>query len=1219
MAHRQYPAMILASLCLAASAAFAQPAVTIDDIDQADGQATYTHQLLAADMAGLDRLEDEAAEVEGVALHEHRNVHFVSAEEGLRTAHLTYRFDFSDVPYMPKSVAWRDRLTIFPHKSNPSLRIVSEWSVDGEQYQTIQRAESKPDEWVNLGDLSGGEPIDLPDDTRVVYYRVRFEAVGEGSEFVGNTVQWNRTGKNAPLFRAAFELKPVTDQAVDGSLSAAVSYPAEAPHLAGGMAYPRSVTTMDTAEGWRFLGATRGHRGGIEVVEAPRRPGELALRCEATVNHANPDAPRWLTWERPLSPPLNVVDTEEVVFDLYPIDDPIDFQLMVQLGRQRGFGIIPAGWGLVGELEPGRWHTVRIPVKNKRPDIDAFRLTFNSKRHDVPQDRPIRFVIDRLRFEPAPDQPTNTFTDVLRGTGPVAFGYLQQTSPKEISEGDAVAFDVELQCTERVDAELIVEAENDRTGRSRSWAVPVALRPPFTAVEVQVNEAMGVLGPGTHRYRVGLESSGGVQLVSGEGPAVIAAFSRLAMDRQRHALLEKTEALLARADELAAAGKLTAEPRITLVTARWFLEDGGHVESDFNEQQQRSIAMQELADLEDLVRRAESQLQDRASGRVTERAVEEYQPGEPLTIAEGKLMQRGRPILLIGPMAGVTDMARFGELGFNSSSVQTRIEDWYHGEGRTGRSFLEDYFQRSRDHGLSTNVLLASHYPPDPMPARFEGAESPHTGVGMMPWDVLVPQTERLFEDWYGRVMPLLASQSTLASVGTANEPGYTVDRESQSFAEAFGPWAQRQYGDIEAANARWGTGYADFEAIELGSFFDRREVSPAAEYDWQRFVDDQVAPFFERRKQQLESGVPGMPVWVKLMGHDRDFGFRQLNEHSITARGQTVLGTDGRDPMWLDYMKSIDPSLPVFNTEWHILRRAEPNNQAMLTQRLYDGVVHGIQTGLLWIWTRKPWDTRVLGGDQSLTRWPRTLDAVGRTSLRMRALIEPLSSLANTDGGRVRMLYSIAESTRDREAYMEGLRGTYETMGRNATGTRFVFAHRLTPADLRGVALLAASATRSMEAAAAEAIERWVAEGGTLWREADTPWIDPWGRPLTGLPAAFVEAVATPGTHVYGEGAIVVGESPDLARFCDGPWAEDAAGNHLASIDVRRLDDADGGWLSLVNRSDSEVTFELVDAEGRWEGAGPMQDVWNRQPVDASEAWRLPAYGVALIRYEAR
>jgi hypothetical protein len=466
-------------------------------------------------------------------------------------------------------------------------------------------------------------------------------------------------------------------------------------------------------------------------------------------------------------------------------------------------------------------------------------------------------------------------------------------------------------------------------------------------------------------------------------------------------------------------------------------------------------------------------------------------------------------------------------------------------------------------------------------------------------------------------MLPELKSRPNLASLGLANEPGYPVEAKSASFAQAFGPWAKRQYGTIERANRQWGSDYAGFDVIDLPGFFELRERSPGADYDWLLFVDEEVSEFLGRRKDDIDVEIPGTPVWVKLMGYDQQFGFTQLNEFTTTRLAQNVLGTDAHEPLWLDYLKSIDPQMPIYNTEWHFMEHVDPNYQPLLEKRMFEGVVHGINVGLIWTFRRAPWATNALGMDQSITRWPLTLDVIGRTSLRLRGQADTLTRLANLDGGRIRILYSLAANTHQGTDYIQTLREFHSRLGQNAAGTRFVFSHQLVSADLDDVDLLVLPGAEYVDAPALSLIEAWVRKGGTLWIDTPVTFMDPWGHPVTGLDSEFADALNQPGEHSYGDGAIFVGGTLDISEYCEGPWAVDPSGAFVESINIRHLRTKEGGWLSVINDSDQPVTFDLKDVQTFCDSVDWGKDVWNHETLNLTAPITLPPNGVRLICYK--
>lgn len=1204
--------------------AYADIAVTASDIRSVDGRSQYVYSLTASRMAkSSDELKTEFSSVENATLKDHQGTHFVSADAGKKSASIVYCFDFSGIAERPIEVAWRDRLTLFPRSTNePGLvRITSEWSTDGATYQLIHQAETETGEFVDLGELN--RPVVFPLDGRPdkVYYRVRFDAVGDGATFLGNQAQWNRTGNNASLFRAEFVLardgvsSALPGRARSSGLSLDVSYPRTAGHLIGGVAYPANVLSFDSAEGWKFIGGETGHRGSVEAVDAPQRVREAALRFSVEVDKDDPQARKFVGWSLPLLPPILLVESEDLLLDVFPLD-PVLFPIHVTFTREGGEQSHAANSVVTG-LEPNHWQTIRVPIRQGAEQIDGLKIWFNADTDEVPHHRPVRLILDNLRAEPTS---TLTAEDVvgLEVAGPASVGFLHQTSDPHITDEEPARFSIELGVDQATHAsfELIGTRPN---GGTYTWRTPVELRSPYTVANIHLANSQDKLGAGVHRYDLRIVLGGGQVVARNTSPIEVAVSSTDAMQRRRRDLLGRLEALREQAAVLEERGIVVDEPCITLEVAQWYLADGGYVEHDYFKQEHPVIGLTQLEDLEELLDRAETELNDRATGAVVEHKVVDYQVGRPVLPRNGQLWQDGKPLLIIGCLTYTFNqevVARMAKVGFNSIKKETRLADWYgRAEGR-GQAFLADYFRFAEQEGLATHGLLSGHYPPKPLPGEFEGARSPHATHPSLPWDVLSPQSDHLFEDWYHKMLPTLENQSTLISLGTANEPGYFVQAQSETFAPAFRSWAKQTYGDVSKANACWGSDYTTFQAIDLPSYFALRKEQLGAEFDWQCFVDEKVTAFFKRRTETLHTLFPDQPIWIKVMGFDKNWGFPQLNEYSNITQAQDVLGHDGEGPMWFDYLKSIDPSKTMYNTEWHFMGkgRSDPRNQALLTELMVRDVVHGNLLGLIWSFERNPWDSTANGADQSITRWAKTIDAVGRTALQLRSLAEPLGQLANLDGGRLRILYSTSANLHQGIEYVESLHEAYEPFQQNSSGTRFVFSRHLMREDLQGVDFLAWADTRYIENDATRIIQDWVSQGGVVWLQKPMTPLDPWGKPLTDIDPHFAESLRALGTSSFGSGRVIVGETPpDLNTYCDGPWAIDRFDRPILTLDIRRVPEERGGYLSIINESADRIDFTLVSRDSMKFTQG--YDLWNRRVVDLSKPLSLPPYGVMIVQ----
>lgn len=1212
--------IVLFLLLILTSGLQAQIVVESEEVKAEKKAVYFEYGLSASDMIAGEKFPAGALRIKNATLHKNKGTLFVSADSGVNHATIDYVFDFTKIKYRPIAVDWQYVFNMFgkPNDKRPAVVATASWSTDGKKYHAMTTASNDSEFHSPRGNVTHGKRVKFDHTPDKVYYRVEFKTVNPDKKFIGAMAQWNRTGNNAKLFKARFKLTPLADQVIGDGMSLQVTYPDHVRHLSGKQVYPEDVLSMDSAKRWKFLGAIHGTKGGVELVDAPGRPGEKALLFTVKIKKNN-KTPSWMHWQTTLDPQLSIVGTYQTVMDIYPVT-PMPFRIMAMYGQHLGFGVIPAVWSSLGKHEPGKWHTLNMKVGVQRRDIDQIRFTFPTRSKEVVDGMEVKFIIDNIRMIKVADPPAVVTIDKMKVHSGLQAGYMQMHNTNELMDDDLMTLSMELGVTNPQQATLKIDVQNLDTNKKLKQILPVQLKAPFTALQLSLTDLLKQLGVGKQQISLQFVDANGRELASSSKPHGFTIYSSAHMNKHRMVLLTRLHKLVDLKNQLEDQGIRVAEPNVTLTVCDWFLKDDGNVVDDFVRQRVCSIAYEQMEYLKGMLDHAETQLKKRQSGQVKELKVDDYQPGVPVQIADGKLVQSGKPIFLIGALGSASHTHLLRDIGFNTQSRETGINRWISKSQDRGIKQFKKFFDISNQYGISTSMLLSSHYKPAPMPSRFAATNSPYTGASMFPWDVLAPNVDAMFDLWYDRMMPYLKNEPSLVSVGTANEPGYSVKERSKTFEAQFRVWAKDQYKKIAVANKLWGSSFTSFASINSPAFFKIREQSHAANYDWLRFVDEQVSGFFGRRKDYLLKSMPSMSVWVKLMGNHHHIGYSHLNEVSNILEGQNVAGTDGHLPMWLDLIKSIDPSRPIINSEWHFLGgQIDLNDQQLIQGRMFDGMTHGICNGLIWKWHRSKWNTKSNGAEQTLTRWARTIDVAGRTALKMRGLVSPISDLGNLDGGKIRLLYSISSTVKMQDhAYTKKMQQVYDSLGRNSQGTRFVFSNMLKAEDLQGVSLLASGVTPCVENQALSIIEQWVKNGGTLWITEPTFEHDPWDRKHLGLPDAFTAAIKSDGTHRYGKGQIVVShDDAVVASHAGGPWAADANGQFIPTVDIRYLEPKAGqpGYLSILNRAAEPQIISLTGSKGAWGKISQAYDVWNYQQVQLDGKLALDANGVILLQ----
>jgi hypothetical protein len=567
-------------------------------------------------------------------------------------------------------------------------------------------------------------------------------------------------------------------------------------------------------------------------------------------------------------------------------------------------------------------------------------------------------------------------------------------------------------------------------------------------------------------------------------------------------------------------------------------------------------------------------------------------------------------------------------LGFNGVVMDVAMGDWENGKTR-GVEYSQQILDLTQKAGIAANFQLAGHYEVQLSEENLSAKGDDANGDPGLPWNVVQPATYRVFGQWYDRMLPPFASYPNLVNLGTCNEPIYGVGPNSKSFQSAFQTWAKEQYKEIKVANDLWSSRYASFETIDLPSFFKLRETSKGAAWDWARFQAEVIGKFFGFLTQKINSNLPNVSVSAKLAG---GYGFDYLDEQEILFHnGQTVHGTDGDNPMFLDYLKSLNPALPVFNGEWHVISSEQVGNDpACLGRLMFQEVAHGIGAGYLWQWKRWEWNSQANGASGSITRYPLGLDGLGRSSIKLRRLMPIMARFANLNGGTIRLLYSKASHLHQKTAqnrvipgvqllvkvppYMQTLEKLYTQIFPNTSGVRFIIPETLKTEDLKEVKLLAAGAAEYIQSDALKIIQKWVAEGGTLWLTSPGLSWDPWGKVHKGFDVEFIQIISKPGSHAYKSGKIVVDEKwKGYEAYLDGPKVLGTDEQINVNVECRVASSEDGQtkYLYLLNMTDQPQTCRLSPIPIEFMN---KSDRWSGQKIDLSKKIILPPNNVLLF-----
>lgn len=1107
---------------------------------------------------------------------------FVRAVPGATQATASITFDFSDLDVTPTNVVFRDSLFLFGANDGERVHAHTAYRVDDGDWVSLQETTTEEGHGINAAGIS----IPLNQSDRVTY-RVEFKVLPDDTDgvFTQSRNQWGRTGGEAQSFRATFDLAP--RPAPTGALVVSVEAVDDLTHVIGEHVYPESILRMEDERAWRFSGATRGHQGGIEQLAAPGRDGK-AMKLWMSLDRERDDAPRWVFWRHLLYPELSIAGVERAEIDIMPLD-PIPFNIMAALGEGDGIGVIPATWFAFGpDLEVGVWQTLSIPVNPARPHVDSVRFNVRVDQAGIPHQEEVRFLLGEVRLLPQADPVAARFISGLDVATPIRNGFIQLLTASDLADDSPLAWEMQLALDSDLSGVLEITARVEDQP-VKTWQEPLNAQAPYAHVRGAITALAEVIHADMTQIDIAIRAHDGRQVASVNVP--LRLYQTQNHIAKREALYARYQTLHAQWENLREQGLIANRVGASLAVAQWFLQPDGLLDDDFIVQQAYAMADINRASVVDMLDRAETELQDLQAGRISEHPVDRFDPHQPVYVKDGVFHQAGKPMVFIGGINWRERIephdARITErIGFNAASWQTRMRDWIDDTENAAarRATYMRYLNETLAAGLAANALLSGHYPPRTMQPEFEGASDIFTGSSMLPWNLLAPQTRAIYAEFYRRVLPIFEPFPQVISFETANEPQHIVrSPDAPHYGPAFREWLQARYNDIAVLNQLWGAAFDGFGNIELPAVFALREESLGANYDWHEFLAEVETDFFRDLMNAVRDVYPDREVVLKLMGDMRHFGYNLLDEQRIVREAQTLIGTDMHMPIWQDYLKSIKPDAPIINGEWHIvqdkLEKTLITDPAWIDRLVFEGPAHGLGFGAMWNFGRRPWDTLSLGARESITRWPTTLEALGRGAWKARAVAGPLGRFANQDGGRIRLLYSNADQLHQGIEYADALYPIYHQLSRNASGVRFIIPLILQPEDLDEVTFIATGAAQYIPSDTAETLANWVEKGGTLWLTEPGLHKSPYGHYHEGISSHWMVAVSTEGEHTVGKGRVMVSpDVPALEAHIDGPWPLTISGGPDIDVKVRLVDDGSGGhWIYIMNMSDAPRSVTLT------------------------------------------
>lgn len=375
-------------------------------------------------------------------------------------------------------------------------------------------------------------------------------------------------------------------------------------------------------------------------------------------------------------------------------------------------------------------------------------------------------------------------------------------------------------------------------------------------------------------------------------------------------------------------------------------------------------------------------------------------------------------------------------------------------------------------------------------------------------------------KDWFERVLPVIKNHPSLLFHDLANEPyfysytDYTVKK--------YRHWLKDKYNSIEELNKRWQANYKSFEEITPFPHVDK-----GMKYNWCIFNQHRITDFFAQQKETIKKIDPTRGnIHIKLV-NEVTWGLANCSPHhdhgidqeALRIIVEDVCGCDGRPlpvsmdgeeyaSSWIsesisfDFMKSLTPSKPIYDSEWHSVEGISfrgPNVPARhIRGMLWLNFLHGMRASTIWYWGRNNSYARRGGAKwfpHSLLTQPQLLDAYGRTSLELRRLANYIIKFSQTER-KVRILYSKTSAILDDRNYFSQVVNSYQALNFLDYPVGFLTENQIVKGELKDKKLLIVPLATHIKEDTFQAIIRYVKEGGKVLVIGDSSFnFDEYGR----------------------------------------------------------------------------------------------------------------------------
>jgi hypothetical protein len=469
------------------------------------------------------------------------------------------------------------------------------------------------------------------------------------------------------------------------------------------------------------------------------------------------------------------------------------------------------------------------------------------------------------------------------------------------------------------------------------------------------------------------------------------------------------------------------------------------------------------------------------------------------------------------------DIEKLPGYGMNIIQVEFGPNSVLVGEEEVSTGVIDEYLKqldRAAKAGVAVNLLISPHYFPKWALEKWPHLANAHGGF--LGFDVHAPEARAVQEKFLRTAIPKICRHPALHSICLSNEPIFTDAEKSEPVRVKWHAWLRARHGTIATLNERWGSDYADFDAIPVPP--PRFEPTPIV-YDFTTFNCEAFAEWHAWMASIVRELAPDVPLHAKIMicaVLDRHAHgpwsvspqwFAELSDYNGNDAWKNYspggLWANGwlTEQMGYDFQRSMADK-PVFNSENHLIpdRNTDYVPPAHIANVFWQGAVHGQSSTTTWVWERC--FDYVSDTSGSILHRPACTEAMGRTGLDLMRLAPEVTALQKAPA-QVALVWSHASLVAGQD-YLTMLQRTYE--GLNFCGLRIglITEQQLAdyaqtgklPEPLKQLKVIAAPAVNRTPASTLAALEKFQDQGGTVLAIGDCFTQDEYGKARKEVPS---------------------------------------------------------------------------------------------------------------------